>query len=186
MCHQKKGTVVTPVSTSLVVEMVVKKESCSVTYTPVGSIYVARTMRSLIENNNEVIFGGEGNGGLIFPEHQFCRDGGMTAAMMVFILAFTGQKLSTLISALPKRSMIKDKISTPAGTQVIESLKREYSSHLLDLTDGIKILKEDSWALVRSSGTEPIIRVIIDADCNKNAQNFYKELMDHISEILNL
>ncbi len=49
ICHQKKGTLVTPVSTSLVVEMVAKNEGCTITYTPVGSIYVARTMRSLIE-----------------------------------------------------------------------------------------------------------------------------------------
>ena len=185
MCHQKKGTLVTPVSTSLVVEMVVKNEGCTITYTPVGSIYVARTMRSLIENGNEVVFGGEGNGGLIFPDHQFCRDGGMTAAMMVFILASTGQQLSTLINALPKRSMIKDKISTSIGTQVLESLKKVYSQDSLDLTDGVKIFREGSWALVRASGTEPIIRIIIDADSHNHGQVFYKELMDCIAEITN-
>jgi len=185
MCHQKKGTLVTPVSTSLVVEMVVKNEGCTITYTPVGSIYVARTMRSLIENGNEVVFGGEGNGGLIFPNHQFCRDGGMTAAMMVFILASKGQQLSTLINAMPERFMIKDKISTSRGTQVLESLKRVYSQDSLNLTDGVKILREDSWALVRASGTEPIIRIIIDADSHNHGQVFYKELMDHIIKITN-
>jgi phosphomannomutase/phosphoglucomutase len=185
MCHQKKGTVVTPVSTSLVVEMVVKNEGCTITYTPVGSIYVARTMRSLRENGNEVVFGGEGNGGLIFPDHQFCRDGGMTAAMMVFILASTGQQLSTLINALPKRSMIKDKISTSLGTHVLESLKKVYSQDSLDLTDGVKILRRDSWALVRASGTEPIIRIIVDADTHNHGQVFYNELMDHITKITN-
>ncbi len=183
MCHQKKGTLVTPVSTSLVVEMVVKNEGCTITYTPVGSIYVARTMRSLIEKGTEVVFGGEGNGGLIFPDHQFCRDGGMTAAMMVFILASTGQKLSTLINELPKRSMIKDKISTSRGKQVLESLKEAYSRDVLDLTDGVKIFRDTSWALVRTSGTEPIIRIIIDTDSHTLGQDFYKELMDHIAEI---
>jgi phosphomannomutase/phosphoglucomutase len=183
VCHQKKGTLVTPVSTSLVVEMVAKKEGCTITYTPVGSIYVARTMRSLIENGNAVVFGGEGNGGLIFPDLQFCRDGGMTAAMMVFILASTGQKLSTLVNALPKRFMIKDKISTSLGTPVLESLKKVYSQDLLDLTDGVKILRENSWALVRTSGTEPIIRIIIDADSHNQGQVFYKDIMDHISKI---
>jgi phosphomannomutase/phosphoglucomutase len=185
ICHQKKGTVVTPVSTSLAVEMVVKNEGCTITYTPVGSIYVARTMRSLIEDGNEVVFGGEGNGGLIFPDHQFCRDGGMTAAMMVFILASTGQQLSTLINVLPKRSMIKDKISTSLGTQVLESLKQRYYQYSLDLTDGVKIFREDSWALVRASGTEPIIRIIIDSDSHNHGQVFYKELMGHISLIIN-
>jgi phosphomannomutase/phosphoglucomutase len=183
ICQQKKGTVVTPVSTSLIVEMVVKKEGCTITYTPVGSIYVARTMRSLMEKGDKVIFGGEGNGGLIFPDHQFCRDGGMTAAMMVFILASTGQQLSTLVNALPRRSMIKDKIRTSRGAQVLESLKKIYSQESLDLTDGVKILRKDSWALVRASGTEPIIRIIIDSDSDQHCQIFYDEVLKHISKI---
>ncbi len=186
ICHQKKGAVVTPVSTSLTVEKVVKNEGCTITYTPVGSIYVARTMRSLIENGNAVVFGGEGNGGLIFPQHQFCRDGGMTAAMMVFILASTGEQLSSHVNRIPKRSIIKDKITTSRGTEVLESLKKEYSHHdILDLTDGVKILREDSWALVRASGTEPIIRIIVDADTNDCSQVFHEELMDHIHKITN-
>ncbi len=117
ICHQKKGALVTPVSTSQMVEIVVKNEGCTIYYTPVGSIYVARTMRSLIDEGKQVVFGGEGNGGLIFPDHQFCRDGGMTAAMMVFILASTGKKLSSLINTLPQRTMIKDKISTRHGVR---------------------------------------------------------------------
>ena len=92
LCNKKKGAVVTPVSTSQMGELAVKNEGCTITYTPVGSIYVARTMRALMEKGNEVVFGGEGNGGLIFPDHQFCRDGGMTAAMMVFILAINRSK----------------------------------------------------------------------------------------------
>jgi phosphomannomutase/phosphoglucomutase len=137
----------------------------------------------MMEKGDKVIFGGEGNGGLIFPDHQFCRDGGMTAAMMVFILASTGQQLSTLVNALPRRSMIKDKISTSRGTQVLESLKKSYSQESLDLTDGVKILRKDSWALVRASGTEPIIRIIIDADSDHHSQIFHDELMDHILKI---
>jgi phosphomannomutase/phosphoglucomutase len=165
------------------VERVVKNEGCTIVYTPVGSIYVARTMRSLMANGNTVIFGGEGNGGLIFPEHQFCRDGGMTAAMMVSILASTGKQLSTLMNALPKRSMIKDKIGTSQGTHVLESLKKEYAHESLDLTDGVKILRTDSWALVRASGTEPMIRIIVDADSPHHSQIFYDELMGYIAKI---
>ena len=67
ICHLKKGIVVTPVSTGQIVECVVNQENCSIEYTPVGSIYVARTMRSLIEQGKPVVFGGEGNGGADFP-----------------------------------------------------------------------------------------------------------------------
>jgi phosphomannomutase/phosphoglucomutase len=183
ICHQKKGAIVTPVSTSQMVEMVVKNEGCTIIYTPVGSIYVARTMRSLIENGKEVVFGGEGNGGLIFPDHQFCRDGGMTAAMMVFILASNGQQLSALIKKLPERFLIKDKISTSHGTKVVEFLKKAYSQDKLDQTDGIKIFRKGSWALVRASGTEPIIRILVDAESRNGGRVFHKELMDNISAI---
>ena len=91
--------------------------------------------------------GVKGTGDLIFPDHQFCRDGGMTAAMMVFILASSGQKISTLVSALPKRYIMKDKMSSSRGSQVIEHLKKIYSQYPLDLTDGVKIFQGYSWAL---------------------------------------
>jgi phosphomannomutase/phosphoglucomutase len=107
----------------------------------------------------------------------------MTAAMMVFILATTGQKISTLVSALPKRYIIKGKMSSSSGTQVLERLKKIYSSYRLDLTDGVKIFQGPSWALVRISGTEPIIRIIVDSDNENSGRIFYTELMDHLSKI---
>ena len=87
VCRKRPGMVVTPVSSSRLVEDVAERHGCTVIYTPVGSIYVARKMLALIREGKDVVFGGEGNGGLIFPEHQFCRDGGMTAAMMVSLLS---------------------------------------------------------------------------------------------------
>ena len=184
ICHYKKGIVVTPVSTGQIVESVVNAENCSIVYTPVGSIYVARTMLSLIEQGKPVVFGGEGNGGLIFPDHQFCRDGGMTAAMMVFLLASTGKKLSELVDQLPKRVLIKDKIATNAGQEILEYLKSMYSREKIDETDGVKIYKENTWALIRASGTEPIIRIIIDSDTEKNGIGFFNDLNGHINKIL--
>jgi phosphomannomutase/phosphoglucomutase len=112
--------------------MVVKNEGCLVTYTPVGSIYVARTMRSLIKEGKEVVFGGEGNGGLIFPDHQFCRDGGMTAAMMVFILAANRKPLSAQVNELPVRFLIKDKISTSHGVKYIMGISTCFRNRAYD------------------------------------------------------
>jgi phosphomannomutase/phosphoglucomutase len=140
-------------------------------------------MRSLIDEGRPVVFGGEGNGGLIFPDHQFCRDGGMTAATMVFILFSVKQPLSALVNTLPQRTMIKDKIRTPHGGRVLEEIKKIYSKEMLDLTDGVKIIRKNSWALVRASGTEPITRIIIDAECGDYGKDFHDELMDHISDI---
>ncbi|MFA4824446.1 MAG: phosphoglucosamine mutase [Methanoregula sp.] len=183
ICHQKKGAIVTPVSTSQMVEIVANKNNCTVIYTPVGSIYVARTMRSFIEKGHHVIFGGEGNGGLIFPDHQFCRDGGMTAATMVAILASRGQKLSLLLEQLPKRCMIKEKISAVGGAAILETLKSAYSHGIIDETDGIKIYRDNSWALVRASGTEPLIRIIIDAENTDQGRALRDELMETIQKV---
>jgi phosphomannomutase/phosphoglucomutase len=183
ICRQKKGVIVTPVSTSQMVEIVAKKNNCSVTYTPVGSIYVARTMRSLIEKGIPVILGGEGNGGLIFPYHQFCRDGGMTAAMMVAIIASRGEKISHILEQLPHRHMIKDKISAVGGALILEALKSAYSHRNIDETDGVKIFQGNSWALVRASGTEPLIRIIIDADGREQGGAIHDELMKTIQKV---
>ncbi|OPY47483.1 MAG: Phosphoglucosamine mutase [Methanoregulaceae archaeon PtaU1.Bin222] len=183
ICRQKQGIVVTPVSTGQVAEDVVNEARSSVEYTPVGSIYVARTMRSLIDQGKPVIFGGEGNGGLIFPEHQFCRDGGMTAAMMVSLLASTRKKLSELVDELPPRTIIKEKIVTQKGAEIIGRLKTAYSSEKIDETDGVKIFRNGSWALIRASGTEPIIRVIIDSPSPEAGQAFHSEIMKCIRKV---
>ena len=179
ICHAKKGIIVTPVSTGQIVEIVAKQENCSIEYTPVGSIYVARTMRTLIEKRKPVIFGGEGNGGLIFPEHQFCRDGGMTAATMVHILKSTQKPLSDLIGQLPVRYIIKDKIATKNGIDLLKTIKSSYSKDTIDETDGVKIFGENMWALVRASGTEPIVRIIVDSDTKDKGIIFHKELKSY-------
>jgi len=147
----------------------------------VGSIYVARKMRSLIQERKIVTIGGEGNGGIIFPDHQFCRDGGMTSAMMVIILSQTEKSLSELQTGLPERFIIKDKISSKDGSNILKSLPKVFSREMVDLTDGIKIFRKNSWALIRASGTEPIIRIIIDAESRKAGQAFYREVLDKIA-----
>jgi phosphomannomutase/phosphoglucomutase len=180
MCKREKGVIVTPVSTSQLVETVAESEGCSVVYTPVGSIYVARTMRLLLEKGVKVIFGGEGNGGLIFPEHQFCRDGGMTAAMMVSILDSEKRSISSLVKDLPVRHMIKEKISSKNCEQLLESFRFAFVNDTLDQTDGLKIFRKDCWALVRTSGTEPLIRIIIDGTTVEKCEALRDEMMIHI------
>jgi phosphomannomutase/phosphoglucomutase len=184
ICEKETGTLVTPVSTSQMVEQVATAAGSDVVYTPVGSIYVARKMRELIAAKRTVVFGGEGNGGLIFPNHQFCRDGGMTAAMMVAILARAQQPLSTLIAGLPRRIMKKEKIPTPDGLQVIAQLSIKYSHEQIDLTDGLKIRRGNYWALVRASGTEPLIRIMVDAENITQADAFFAELREQVASAL--
>lgn len=184
ICSKNSGIVVTPVSSSLLVETIVKKRGGSVVYTPVGSIYVARTMRDLLEKGETVVFGGEGNGGLIYPAHQFCRDGGMTATVMVAILAYSGLPLSKLIDQLPIFHMIKEKIQTTKSEHLIEKLADSCKGYHIDRTDGLRIIKGNAWALVRSSGTEPLVRVMVESAIQDSARQFYEELMGYISPVI--
>jgi phosphomannomutase / phosphoglucomutase len=186
ICQDHKGIIVTPVSTGQVVQLVAEMERSEVYYTPVGSIYVARAMRSLIGQGKIIVFGGEGNGGLIFPDHQFCRDGGMTAAMMIALLVKRKKPLSDLVNDLPKRHIIKDKMTTPSGIKILETLKTSYTKEKTDQTDGLKIFRNNSWGLVRASGTEPIIRIIIDADTEQHGSELYQELHSRIQQVISV
>ena len=180
ICRETRGTVVTPVSTSLLVETIAGNRGCDIRYTPVGSIYVARTMLALEADGASVAFGGEGNGGLIYPSHQYCRDGGMTAAMVVAILAGKQRPLSALIDDMPKFTMIKGKLRVDNPQALIATIEERYSGESIDRTDGIRINRKDSWVLVRPSGTEPLVRVFVESPDAETARLFYEEILDRI------
>jgi phosphomannomutase/phosphoglucomutase len=176
LLRSRRGTLVMPVSTSRLVERVAREAGCRVDYTPVGSIYVARRMRELLAAGTPVAMGGEGNGGLIFPDHQFCRDGGMTAAMLVSLLSSTGRPLSALADELPVMTLIKEKIRTSRPRNAVAALERALSGEDLDRTDGIRLNRDDAWALVRPSGTEPLIRILVEAEEKERAEALHREI----------
>jgi phosphomannomutase/phosphoglucomutase len=178
LCRQQRGAIVTPVSTSRIVEDVARETGCTVEYTPVGSIYVARTMRALADAGTRVVFGGEGNGGLIFPGHQYCRDGGMTAAAMVALIAGAGEPLSRLRERLPPYHMLRDKIRTPDPGAMVEQVKAVFAGEALDLTDGVRINRPEAWALLRPSGTEPFMRLYVEAADREKAEAFAAEIRE--------
>jgi phosphomannomutase/phosphoglucomutase len=181
ICSQKKGIVVTPVSTSRLIEAVISPYGCTVDYTAVGSIYVARRMRTLLAEGKPVVFGGEGNGGLIYPDHQFCRDGGMTAAMMVLLLATKKQPLSSLVDALPPSVMLKHKFHTDKANEILAAVRQKFVHDSLNQVDGIRIDRDDAWALIRSSGTEPLVRLYVESTDSKIAKDFEQGILSCIS-----
>jgi phosphomannomutase/phosphoglucomutase len=182
LCRERKGVVVAPVSTSRLVEEVARGLGCSVDYTAVGSIYVARRMMDLIAGGTPVVMGGEGNGGLIYPDHQFCRDGAMTAAKMVSIVSGSGKHLSELADSLPRYYMIKEKIRTGDARDLVGSLVRRYAGEKPDLTDGIRLNRDTSWALVRPSGTEPLVRITVESRRKKEAGDLLREIRGAIRD----
>ncbi|HTT35677.1 MAG TPA: phosphoglucosamine mutase, partial [Thermoplasmata archaeon] len=156
------GTVVTPVSASQSVEDVVRPLGGEVVYTRVGSPVVTREMKA-----RGAVFGGEENGGLIFPGFQLARDGAMTAAAVLDHLARSGATLDEAVKDLPVYHLVKEKIACPVGsrdavmTSIRASVTREGATVVA--LDGIKVVRPDGWVLLRPSGTEPLIRVFAEA-----------------------
>jgi phosphomannomutase/phosphoglucomutase len=181
---KKGGTVVTPVTTSTCFEDVIREKGGSVIYTKVGSPVVARVM----EEKNAV-FGGEENGGLIFPEFQYCRDSAMSLAKILEILAKEKRSLSELIAEIPSYEMYKTKITCPNEKKervmnlVVEQVKGNKDVTNIDRTDGVKLFVKDGWVLIRPSGTEPIFRLFVEAKEKQRAEQLvatYKNLVESL------
>jgi len=177
--EKKRGKVVTPVSTSSCVEEYVRAKGGEIVYTKVGAPIVARKMVEV-----DAVFGGEENGGLMFPEHQYCRDGGMATAAMLELLAIKGKSLSELIAEVPSYSLIKTKVECENNKEVMEKLKDSIKGDKIDYTDGIKVYVKEGWVLIRPSGTEPIIRIYAEgknaAEAKKIAEKYKKMVEDII------
>lgn len=168
VCSQRQGrTVVTTVGSSMAVEDAVKSEGGRVIYTMVGSPVVARVM---VREGGA--FGGEENGGLIFPEFQYCRDGAFAVAKILEIASNLG-RLSKVNDAIPQYSQFKTKVGCPESKkiQVMNGILRSAKSDRIDTTDGVKVYYDDGWVLVRPSGTEPIVRIFTESRAPERAKD---------------
>jgi len=178
------GVTVTPVTTSSMFDDVVKENKGSIIHTAVGSPIVARVM---IENKS--VFGGEENGGLIFPELQYCRDSAMSIAKILEIMAKQQKTLSELVEEIPKYEVFKLKMKCPNDKKqivmktIVEKTKNDDKIKEVDETDGVKLYLEDGWVLLRPSGTEPIFRVYSESKEKNKAEELaynYKKLAESI------
>ena len=163
------GIIVTTVATSQAIYDIAEEYNGEVIATAVGDLLVARKLH---EKNG--LFGGEENGGLIFPDFVYGRDAVMTVAKILEILAKEKKTLSELVSELPVYYARKMKIecSDDVKKSVMEKIADEIKNTTdfeLDLTDGVKILKDDGWVIIRPSGTEPIFRCFAESDTQSKA-----------------
>ncbi len=161
------GLVVTPVSSSSCVEDVVRAAGGRVEYTKVGAPLVARAIYG-----KGAVFGGEENGGMIFPEHLFARDGGMTAAKVVELLALRGRAFSELLAAIPRYYLLKSSVPCPRDRRdaVLVRLKALAADRKVDAMDGVKVYGDGGWVLLRPSGTEAILRMYAEGKTPEQAQ----------------
>lgn len=179
------GVIVTPVSSSKLIEEVARKHNGKVLWTKVGSITVSHKLKEV-----GGLLGLEENGGIFYPPHQLVRDGTMATLLILELLSHEGKKLSQLISELPKYYNCKDKI--PCPNHLKESVMKKMLSRVkseeavkIETIDGIKIWKdEDKWVLIRPSGTEPIIRIYAEAKSDKEARELVERYKEKLTEVL--
>jgi phosphomannomutase/phosphoglucomutase len=181
ICSQKRDRlVVTNVASSMCIEDAVRMAGGRVLYTKVGSPTIARAM---MEHGG--IFGGEENGGLIFADFQYCRDGAMAAAKMLEIVAKAG-RLSALNDRIPAYCQCKKKTGCPdeKKERVMERLARGAEGKRVDTTDGIKILFDDGWVIVRASGTEQIFRIFSESKTAERAEELADEYRKKVEKLV--
>ena len=175
--------IVTPVSSSTLVKDVADAYKGKIVWTKVGSVTVAQTMKKL-----KAKLGGEENGGIFYGPHQPVRDGAMSTALILEIMAKTGKKLSKLIEELPEYFIEKDKVECKEELkeQVLEKLISEVKGLNINTVDGVKIWFEDQRAiLIRPSGTEPIYRLYAEAKTEQKAQKLVSEYTQMLKKIVN-
>lgn len=176
--RKRKGVAVVPVSTPSVVERAVASAGGSTVYTRIGSPVVARKMME-----TGAVIGGEENGGVINPRLQYCRDGGMTLAVMLEILSSSGS-LEEAISSLPPSYTVKLKmqLNEGEGQALMEKIRGRVSGRK-DETDGIKVFLDGGWVLIRLSGTEPLIRVFAEGGSMEQARRYADEYLRMVQEL---
>ena len=172
--------VVTCMNSGNSIDEIITQTNSTVIRTKVGSIEVSRKM--ITEN---ALLGFEENGGFMFGKHNHVRDGGMTLALFLELLASSNKSLNEELATLPPSFTTKDKISCKKEDvdRIISKLLDEFPNS--DISDGIKIIfDKKNWVMVRPSGTEPIIRIYAESDSEKNLEILMKEYIQKINSFL--
>ncbi len=174
--------VVTAVSSSTIVEDVLSRYGVEVLWTKVGSVTIARTMLKV-----GALAGFEENGGFMYPPHQYVRDGAMSTALMLEYLAMSNKRLSEAHKEIPAKYVVKTKVPLTNRSklpELIDVIKSRYSTYRVIDVDGVKVISNSYWFLVRPSGTEPIIRVFVEGDNEKEVTETLNNLLQIIKEVL--
>jgi len=144
----------------------------------VGEVNVVEKMKAI-----NAIIGGEGNGGIIYPESHYGRDALVGIALFLTQLAKSGKKVSELRASYPTYYMAKQKVELTPETNIdaiLSQVKKKYAAYPVNDIDGVKIDFPDKWVHLRKSNTEPIIRIYTEAPTMQEAE----ELATEIKKIL--
>lgn len=175
------GNTVSNLSSTRALSDITKKHGQSYSASAVGEVNVVAKMKE-----TKAIIGGEGNGGVIYPESHYGRDALVGIALFLSHMAHEKKKVSEIRAMYPSYYMGKNKVDLTPGIDVdaiLEEVKTLYKDHQINDIDGVKIDFSDKWVHLRKSNTEPIIRIYSEAKTQKEADAIGQEIIDVIKRI---
>ena len=170
------GPAVSNLSSSRALSDIAAKHRCPYVASAVGEVNVTSLMRHI-----RAVIGGEGNGGIIYPELHYGRDALVGVALFLTLLAKSGKKVSELKKDYPQYAIAKTKVELTETTDVdaiLEAVKEKYADAKLTTIDGVKIDFPHSWVHLRKSNTEPIIRIYSEAPTMEEAKELGQTIKD--------
>ena len=174
------GATVSNLSSSRGLRDVTEKHGCRYSAAAVGEVNVVGMMKE-----TGAIIGGEGNGGVIYPEIHYGRDALVGVALFLTLMAKSGKKVSEIKASLPQYAIAKNKIELTPDIDVdaiLEAVKQKYAGEQVNDIDGVKIDFADCWVHLRKSNTEPIIRIYSEASTIEKADKLAKDIIKVIKE----
>lgn len=178
----KKGATVSNLSSTRALRDVTQKAGCEYFASAVGEVNVVEAMKK-----HNAVIGGEGNGGIIYPELHYGRDALVGIALFLTHLAKYGKSCSMLRSTYPNYYISKNKIELRPDMdvdRVLEGIKEKYKKYPCNTVDGLKIDFENEWVHLRKSNTEPIIRIYAESNLKTTADNLAEKIMQDIGEYM--
>ncbi|MDW8330571.1 MAG: phosphoglucosamine mutase [Cyclobacteriaceae bacterium] len=181
---KKKGNTVSNLSSTRALRDITERAGGNYFASAVGEVNVVEMMKK-----TKAIIGGEGNGGVIFPELHYGRDALMGIALFLSHLAKSGMKASELRRAYPDYFMAKKKIELRPGLNadaVLQAVQQKYAHEKINTADGVKIDFERTreWVHLRKSNTEPIIRIYSESSTQAAADALAEKIMNDIHELI--
>ena len=177
----KKGATVSNLSSTRALRDITEQHGCTYFASAVGEVNVVTMMK-----NQNAVIGGEGNGGIIVPDLHYGRDALIGIALFLTHLAKTKMTCSALRASYPAYFMSKKKIDLDGSVsldKIFTALEAKFSSYSINKVDGLKIDFENAWVHLRSSNTEPIIRVYTEAPSQLEADKLADEIIAIIGTI---
>ncbi|MBK8685346.1 MAG: phosphoglucosamine mutase [Bacteroidetes bacterium] len=178
----KPGNTVSNMSSTRALRDITEKHGGQYFASAVGEVNVVKKMKEV-----SAVIGGEGNGGIIVPELHYGRDALIGIALFLTHLAKFGKSVSELRRIYPDYYMSKNKIDLEAGMdiqRIFQGIQEKYKKQPMNTEDGLKIEFDKEWVHLRTSNTEPIIRIYTESTSENTANAIAKKIMMDISELM--